>query len=264
VIASDGESAIDFFGKTALTSLPYSVAGMAMLAGTRGAYGATLVGGVTLRGPSSLGALLIEPATVGGCADSGLGVAVAVGAEGPGASLVESAGSSGRFSESTGDLGSNVEDELGSFEGTLAGCSATVPLSIEFSSGRGAASSFRLSGELPEAALRRLANGEDGKDGLVSLGRASESQDREREEAGIFGRGSSVSTAEVSEEGVSGVLAVGVVEATCPRASDGIDGTATGGPDFRAFRRRFPIGAYPAVSPRIKLTATNNDASAAN
>jgi hypothetical protein len=139
-----------------------------------------------------------------------------------------------------------------------------VPLSIEFSSGGGAASSFRLSGELPEAALRRLANGKDGKDGLVSLGRASECRDREREEAGISGRDSSVPTGEVSEEGVSGVLAVSVAEATSPKASGDVDRTATSGTDFRAFRRRFPIGAYPAVSPRIKLTATNNDASAAN
>jgi hypothetical protein len=184
-----------------------------------------------------------------------------VAAEVPVASPVESPGSSVRFSESTNDLDSSVEDGFGSFEGTLAEGSVTVAILFEFSSAGGAASSFRLSGDLPEAALRRLANGEDGKDGLLSLGRASESRDREREEAGIFGRDSSVSTAEVSEEGVS---ADGVVEVTSPRASDGIDGTATGGPDFRAFRRRFPIGAYPAVSPRIKLTATNNDASAAN
>ena len=262
MIAIDGESAIDFFGKTALTSLPYSVAGIETFSGPGVACGTAFAAGATLRAPSSLGALLVEPVTVGGCTDSRSGVAV--GAEVPLASPVESPGSSVRFSESINDLDSSVEDGFGSFEGTLAEGSVSVALLFEFFSAGGAASSFRLSGDLPEAALRRLANGEDGKDGLLSLGRASESGDREREEAGIFGRDSSVSTAEVSEEGVSGVLAVGVVEVTSPRASDGIDGTATGGPDFRAFRRRFPIGAYPAVSPRIKLTATNNDASAAN
>ena len=110
MITNEGDVAIDFRGKIALTSLPLSAEGMKMFAGAGEACGGTLAAGATLRGPGSGVGSVIELAAADGCVDSGAAFAV-FGA--PIVNAVEPLGSSGGFSES--DLDSFVGDEFGSF-----------------------------------------------------------------------------------------------------------------------------------------------------
>jgi hypothetical protein len=81
----------------------------------------------------------------------------------------------------------------------------------------------------------------------------------------ISGRDSSLFAVECSAGGVSDCLPAAAREVALFRVTGGAgDVVASGCAGFRKLLRRFSIGAYPAVSPRIKLIATNKPPNAAN
>jgi hypothetical protein len=142
VIASDGESAIDFRGKTARTSLPFSADGMTTFGGAgagRGAGSGAGVGlgdGVVLTAAESRGeASDVEPAAIaGGTTGSGVGLAGAVALSVGG--RVGPLRSSGLFPGSADGLDSlDSTGRDGFLDGADADDAEGAALDLEFASG---------------------------------------------------------------------------------------------------------------------------------
>jgi len=267
---SSGESEIDLRGRIARTSLPFSAGGMTTFAGAGAARGAGLgasigLAGDALRAAGSLGASGFEPTTAGGGTGSLLGGVVRAALSSGG--VVESLCLTGSVLASAVGLDfldSIVGEGVRFLERAGADASARVVFFLEFDPGEGAFSSLCGLRELLESFLSG-AFVEGGEDGVGSAARLAEFEDRECEGAGgISGCDSSVSGSP-STEGASSVSPAGAEEVASPRTAGGAEGAVTGGRmGLPMLRRRFSIGAYPAVSPRMKLMATNTNPNMAN
>ena len=97
-----------------------------------------------------------------------------------------------------------------------------------------------------------------GRGGSVGVARVSRFEGREFEGAGrLSGCDSSLSGCEAST-GDASILPLGLEEVgSLGTAAGACDWRATGSAGLRKALSRFSIGAYPAVSPRMKLIATN-------
>lgn len=262
VMASDGEPVIDLRGNTARTSLPFSAGGITTFAGAgtaegRGAgFGASvgLGDGIALGSAESRRAL--GPEAVAGGGASGSGVGLVAGAEFSTAELVELLRSSGWFSSSADgfdSLGSSEGDGLGFLEGAAAAADLeNVGVFWNFASGGCAVSSLFVLRKLSESSLIRGF----GKDGSVGVARVPKFG--EREGAGRL------SGCKASAGGASSLPAGSEVAGSLGKIGGACDVATRRGAGLRMFRRRFSIGAYPAVSPRMKLIATNTKPNMAN
>jgi len=143
---------------------------------------------------------------------------------------------------------------FGFWDGAAAADSEVEGLFWGFSSRGRAVPSLGVLRELSESSLIR----DFGRDGSVGVARAARFEEREFEGAGLLsGCDSSLSGCEASTGGAS-ILTSGAEEVNSLGAAGGAcDWRATGRAGLRMARRRFSIGAYPAVSPRMKLIATN-------
>jgi hypothetical protein len=258
-MASDGEAVIDLRGKTARTGLPLSAGGMTTFtgAGTGAGRGAGFGAGVgfgprvALGSTESRGAPGAGAAAGGGAAGSAdFGLVAGLSTD----EFVESSRSSDWFlgsNDGFDSLDSNAADGLGCLEGTAEGDSEGVRASWGFASRGRAESGLCVLRELWESSLIR----DFGKEGSVGV-------------AGRVGRlsacDSSVSGCEASMEGASNLL-FGTEDVGSLGTGRGASAwRATGRADLRMLRSRFSIGAYPAVSPRMKLIATSTKPNMAN
>ena len=268
---SSGESAMDLRGRIARTSLPFSAGGMTTFAGTGVGCGAGLgvgvglAGGLTPREAGSRGASGVDATAAGGATGSVLRGAVGAALSADGA--LESLRSSGSGPSAVGldPFDATVGDGFGFLARAGADVSDGVVFFLEFDSGDGALSGSCVLRELSEPFLSRafVEGGEDGVDGAERL---AEFEDRECEGAGGISGCDPSSSGEVASVGAaSNVCPAGAGEVASPRTGSGAEGVAAGGRvGLPKLRRRLSIGAYPAVSPRMKLIATNTNPSTAN